>query len=113
MTYALLISMPALSLLTALAIPGHLKAQPQPPRYIINDLGKPGLHGPNSFAFGINGVGRVGGQAQRPDGNFHAFFSSFGALTDLGTLGGPNSAAGGPNIMNVLAIQSDTNIPDP
>jgi len=106
--------MPALSLLSALAIPGHLQAQPEPPRYIVHDLGKPGLRGDNSFAFGINGVGRVGGQAQRPDGNFHAFLSGVGnTLIDLGTLGGPNSAAGGPNIFNALAIQSDTNVPDP
>ena len=114
MRSTLLISMPALSLLTALAIPGRLPAQPQSPRYIVNDLGKPGLHGSTSLAFGINSVGRVGGQAQRRDGTFHAFLTGIGStLIDLGTLGGPNSAAGGPNIMDALAIQSDTRTPDP
>src|SRR5258708_2717230 len=96
MKYTLMLSLPALSLIAALAIPGRLEAQPQSPRYIVNDLGKPGLHGPNSFAFGINSAGRVAGQAQRPDGSFHAFLSGVGdTLIDVGTLGGTTAPRAG------------------
>ena len=41
------IALPALTLVSALALPVGLEAQPQSPRYIVVDLGKPGLGGPS------------------------------------------------------------------
>src|ERR1041384_7392387 len=103
----------ALSLISAL-IPFRLEAQPQSPRYIVTDLGKPGLGGSTSEGLGLNNAGRVGGQAALPNGNFRGFLSGIGhTLIDLGTLGGPNSAATAPNLVDALAVTSDTKTKDP
>ena len=79
MKYKLLSSMPALSILAALAIPGRLPAQPQSPRYIVNDLGKPGLHGSNSLAFGINALAVSPGRRNGGTGAFTPFFPASAA----------------------------------
>jgi probable HAF family extracellular repeat protein len=61
----------------------------------------------------MNNNGAVGGVASRTDGTEHAFLWQK-VMTDLGTLGGPNSVAyGGPNVWNQLAGQSDTATEDP
>jgi probable HAF family extracellular repeat protein len=88
------------SLLVALAT-----AQPQS-RYAITDLGT--LGGSFSIAYGLNNGGRVGGAASVSSGDQHAFLWERGHMIDLGTLGGPNSAAGAPNGRDELAIISDT-----
>jgi probable HAF family extracellular repeat protein len=108
------IYLPALAFAAALASPRELQAQPQTPRYIVVDVGKPGFGGPLSFAFGENGSGRVTGQAMLPTGNFHAFLSGIGhTLYDLGTLGGPNSGGSGVNSQSAVALISDTATKDP
>ena len=108
------VSLPALTLMSVLALPVGLEAQPQQPRYIVVDLGKPGFGGPVSFAFGINNVGRVTGQAMLPNGNFHAFLSGVGrTLYDLGTLGGPNAGGSAVNSKDAVALVSDTATKDP
>ena len=65
-------------------------AQPAP-RYVVVDLGT--LGGSFGLAFGINDKGQVDGFANLPGDNAqHAFVYAKGVMTDLGTLGGPNSA---------------------
>lgn len=96
----------AVTLFTALAMPVRPQAQEQsaqeqpatqeqkaePARYIVKDLGT--LGGTSSIAFGINNAGRVGGGASlEPNGPLHAFLWYGGHMTDLSTLGGPNSEA--------------------
>jgi probable HAF family extracellular repeat protein len=95
----------ASSLLAALAMA-------QPPRYGVADLGT--LGGTASVAFGINNAGRMAGGANRPAENQHPFFSGVGGTKyDLGTLGGPNGNAAGPNGSNDLAVLAETSTPDP
>ncbi len=79
-------------------------------RYEVTDLGK--SIGPFSIAFGINNAGRVGGTATLPNGNTDAFLWGL-TNTDLGTLGGPNSQASGPNGKEDAAVLSETSTPDP
>lgn len=90
----------AVTLFTALAMPVRPQAQEQsaqeqkaePARYIVKDLGT--LGGTSSIAFGINNAARVGGGASlEPNGPLHAFLWYGGHMTDLSTLGGPNSEA--------------------
>lgn len=98
-------------LLTTVAASLHLQAQP---RYIVEDLGQPGLGGATSFGFGINNAGRVAGQAALPDGAFRSFLSGVGrTLINNGTLGGPNSGASGLNFFDTVALISDTKTKDP
>src|SRR5258708_3382468 len=91
-------SIAAASLLAVLAM-----AQPQP-RYNVKALGT--LGGDTSFAFGLNNVGWVAGSANLvPGGPQHGFlWFGGGSLVDLGTLGGPNSGAGGPNAFGEAAV---------
>lgn len=101
-------SIAASSLLAGLAI-----AQP-PLRYTVTDLGTlPG--GTNSFAFDMNNAGWVAGSSTlTPTSvNQHAVIWRGGHMTDLGTLGGPNSEAGGPNGSGEAAIISETAKTDP
>jgi probable HAF family extracellular repeat protein len=93
------------SLLAALAL-----AEPPRPRYTVKDLGT--LGGDTSFAFQINDAGWVAGSANLTAGGpQHAFlWYGTGPLHDLGTLGGPNSAADGPNLFGEAAIGSETSI---
>jgi len=80
----------ALALFVALAIPVRLAAQ-QHIRYTVTDLGTVG--GSWGYGLGINDRGWVAGKASTPgDVDVHAFFWRNGKITDLGTLGGPNSS---------------------
>ncbi len=98
---------------------GHVTA-----RYEVTDLGTFG--GTFSIAYGINNGGQVGGAAGLPNGNLHAFLTGLATReqemdgldlslqkTDLGTLGGPNSAANRPNGRGDVPIISETSTPDP
>ena len=114
MKLTLQMSISAVSLLAALAIPARLAAQEQKPnlaRYTVTDLGT--LGGTFSNAYGANGARYVGGAAQLSGGNQHAFLWYRGHMRDLGTLGGPNSIGSGPDASNELAILSDTSTTDP
>lgn len=96
---------------------GQNKADKQstnPVRYTVTDLGTlPG--GTASYAFDLNNAGWVAGSSTlTPEGvNQHAVLWYGGQLTDLGTLGGPNSEADGPNASLESAIISETSLTDP
>jgi probable HAF family extracellular repeat protein len=111
----LLVSISAVSLLAVVVAPAQLAAQeqnPGPVLYSVTDLGT--LGGTFGVAYGINNAGRVGGGATLPNGDQHSFlWTQSGGMQDLGTLGGPNSAAGGPNSRTQLAVLSDTTVTDP
>jgi probable HAF family extracellular repeat protein len=106
----ILTSIAAGSLLAALAI-----AQSPRPRYTVHDLGTlPG--GTFSSAFDINDAGWVAGSSNLAPGsaNQHAFlWYGPGHMTDLGTLGGLNSEADGPNLRGDAAVLAETDVPDP
>ena len=103
------------SLLLALAAPTESAAQGQnsvPVRYTVIDLGT--LGGTFGVAYGISNAGKVGGGATLANGDQHSFlWTQSAGMQDLGTLGGPNSAAGGPNSRTQLAVLSDTTTNDP
>jgi probable HAF family extracellular repeat protein len=105
----------SMGVLAALAAPVQLTAQeqnPAPAHYSVTDLGT--LGGTFGVAYGINSAGKVGGGATLANGDQHSFlWTQSGGMRDLGTLGGPNSAAGGPNSLTQLAILSDTPTADP
>lgn len=110
----LLVSIPTVSLLVALAAPAGLAAQKQNPipvHYAVTDLGT--LGGTTSISFSVNNSRGVVGAAQLAGGNQHAFFWQRGHMTDLGTLGGPNSIAYWLNNSNEASIASDTSTADP
>jgi len=93
-------------LFTALAVA-------QPPRYAVVDLGT--LGGTFGLAFGINDKGQAGGFANLSgDKAQHAFVYANGVMTDLGTLGGPNSASyEGPTEALQAGGLAETSTPDP
>ncbi|HSY98025.1 MAG TPA: hypothetical protein VK788_00900 [Terriglobales bacterium] len=113
------ISISAATLLSALAAPVCLPAQEpsarheaKPAHYRVIDLGT--LGGTFGVAYGINNAGKAGGGATLANGNQHSFLWTLsGGMHDLGTLGGPNSAAGAPNSRTQLAVLSDTTTTDP
>lgn len=113
MTSRVLLSLAALSVLGALALPSRLAAQGRPlPEYTMTDLGT--LGGSFSIAFGApSPAGHVGGAANLRGGNQHPFLWQNGAMTDLGTLGGPNGSAAGPNTSDELAVIAETATRDP
>jgi len=83
------------------------------PNYRVLDLGT--LGGSLSIAFGLNDRGAVEGFST-PSGNasLHAFVWQDGIMTDLGTLGGPNSQSFfGPNERGQAAGVSELSTPDP
>jgi probable HAF family extracellular repeat protein len=106
-----------LCLLSLLAVSVGWSAQAKAPRlahYTVTDLGAlPG--GSSSYAFDMNDAGWVAGSSTlTPDGLAqHAVLWYGGQVTDLGTLGGPNSAAGGPNSSLEAAVISETSQADP
>src|ERR1700722_6140055 len=85
------------------------------PRYAVHDLGTFGGAGSSSSALDMNNFGWTAGSASyTADGPQHAFiWYGNGPLFDLGTLGGPNSAAGGPNLYGEAAVLSETPDVDP
>src|SRR5208337_135057 len=93
-------------LFTALAVA-------QQPRYAVVDLGT--LGGTFGLAFGINDKGKVDGFANLPgDTAQHAFVYANGVMTDLGTLGGPSSAAyEGPTEALLAGGLAETSMLDP
>src|SRR5271156_2831010 len=118
------VSISAVSLLTLLAMPVWLVAQEpsateEPEtghaRYSVVDLGTLGGPGTNSSAYDMNQWGWVAGSSNLTAGGpQHAFlWYGGGPLFDLGTLGGPNSEAGGPNASGEAALLSETTEADP
>jgi probable HAF family extracellular repeat protein len=118
-----LILVAAMTLFTALAMPLWLAAQDNQDhnhhkqvRYSIKLLGT--LGGTFSEAVGINNSGSMAGSsAITGDVAVHAALWQHGVITDLGTLGGPNSVAPEaepqPNARGEVAGASDTATPDP
>lgn len=102
-----------------LSITAQIAAQEQTQhtRYKIKDLGTFG--GTFSQGASINNHGQISGSStQAGDAVERAFSWHRGVMTDLGTLGGPNSSAigdGSPNLNSrgMVAGFSDTSTPDP
>jgi probable HAF family extracellular repeat protein len=93
----------------------QLPVVPNTVRYTITDLGTIG-QGDFSNAFDMNNAGWVAGSSNLTSGGTaqHGFlWFGRGPLIDLGTLGGPNSEAGGPNAFGEAALISETADQDP
>jgi len=108
----------AVTIFAALALTVRLAAQePQQKEhkthYNVHDLGT--LGGTFSWAYDINNKGSVTGFAYLPgDTAFHAFLWRRGVMTDLGTLGGPDSAdLFYLNERDDVVGASETSTPDP
>src|SRR5271165_449324 len=106
--------------LALLAGPGRAQEHPAmqqqpaaPAHYAVVDLGT--LGGTFGLAFGINDRGQAGGFANLSgDKAQHAFVYANGVMTDLGTLGGPNSASyEGPTEALLAGGLAETSTPDP
>src|SRR5580698_1901340 len=84
------------------------------PQYTVTDLGVLGK-GNNATSNDMNSIGWVAGQSNLvPNGPQHSFlWYGAGPLVDIGTLGGPNSGAGGPNLYGEAAIGSELAVKDP
>lgn len=84
------------------------------PRYSVTDLGVLGK-GTNAAAFDMNQTGWVAGSSNLvPNGPQKSFlWYGAGPLVDLGTLGGPNSGADGPNLYGEAAVGSEITKSDP
>ena len=112
--------MAGISLFAALAMPALLGAQEpsttqasRSVRYKITDLGT--LGGSFSLAYGINDNGQIDGFSTLPgDAVEHSFVIEKGVMTDLGTLGGPNSESFA-NLNNAIQVAgtAETSISDP
>ncbi len=94
------------------------------------DIGAPGLGGPNSTAFGVNGFGQAVGQAETSVTNAEDFcgFNAYGfpsstaclpflwqdgVMTRLPTLGGENGFANQINNRGEVAGIAETSVTDP
>lgn len=94
------------------------------------DIGKPGLGGPNSAAFGVNEFGQAVGQAETSVADTEDFcgFKSYGfssstaclpfvwqdgVMARLATLGGENGFANQINIRGEVAGIAETSVTDP
>ena len=107
MKRTLLISIPALSLLSGLATA-------QPPSYHITDTGTlPG--GTFSLATYVDNNGLVTGVSTVADGTQHAFLWYKGQFMDIAKpgLGGPNSGAFAVNAVGQVLVQAETSTKDP
>jgi len=84
-----------------------------PARYAVIDLGT--LGGSFSLAYGINDNGQIDGFSTLPGDNaVHSFLYNHGAMTDLGTLGGPNSESfANLNNATQVAGTAETSVTDP
>ncbi len=104
-------------LFAALVSPVRLAAQGEmqaPRHYAVTDLGT--LGGSFGVALGNNNKGLVTGYSSLPgDQNAHAFLWRKGVMTDLGTLGGPDSlpAFAPPNERGEVGGAAETSTPDP
>ena len=101
------------SVIGPMAAIGQVKTSRRP-AYTVADLGT--LAGGNtSFGFDMNNAGAVGGSSNLSvdDPAQHAVIWYRGQTIDLGTLGGPNSAAGGPNANFAAPVNSETALADP
>ncbi len=87
--------------------------QPPNPHYSVQDLGT--LGGSFAFAGGISNSGWVVGYSSLPgDNDTHSFLWRNGVMTDLGTLGGPNSFSDfRPNDFGNAGGYADTSTADP
>jgi probable HAF family extracellular repeat protein len=83
-------------------------------QYTLHDLGVLG-NGNNSAAFDMSSVGWIAGSSNLvPGGPQHAIlWFGAGPLVDLGTLGGSNSGADGPNLYGEAAVGSELATADP
>jgi len=99
----------AMSLLAVLPT----EAQQSPaPRYAVIDLGT--LPGGNfSQPFVINDGGVVSGSSSLPNNTQQAVLWNRGHITQLGTLGGPDSIAFGVNVFGLAAGEAETSASDP
>jgi uncharacterized membrane protein len=100
--------------LATVAAPAAQAPGCEKPQYTVTDLGVLGK-GNNATSNDMNSVGWVAGQSNLvPNGPQHSFlWYGAGPLVDIGTLGGPNSGAGGPNRYGEAAIGSELAVKDP
>jgi len=111
----------AVGLLAVLAMPAQLIAQeqsateetgPDHARYSVTDLGT--LEGGTfSQPFYMNKSGLIAGSSNLPNNTQHATLWLKGLITDLGTLGGPNSYAFGDNANYDAVGEAETSALDP
>ena len=101
-----------MNLIATSILPAAL-AVAQQPRYAVVDL--PTLGGSVAIAYAINDRGQVDGFSTLPgDTVIHSFVFKNGVMTDLGTLGGPNSQSfAGLNNETQVPGSSDTSMSDP
>src|ERR1700741_875593 len=119
MKFRFLTLLAAVTLITALALPLQLAPQDKKDRqhhYQLTVL--PTLGGTFGYAGGINNEGSVVGNSTPPgDAVVHAFLWKNGVMTDLGTLGGPDSITAngwnGINDRSAVTGYSETLTPDP
>lgn len=100
-------------LLATGAAPGQELAR-QHPQYTVTDLGVLGK-GNNSSSYDMNSIGWIAGSSNLVANGPQRAFLWFGAnpLLDLGTLGGPNSEADGPNLYGEAPVMSELSRPAP
>jgi probable HAF family extracellular repeat protein len=121
MKLTLMFAASSIGLLALAAIPPRLAAQEDSHErakhtrhYSVTDLGV-SRTGTNSAAYDMNDIGWVAGSSNLlPGGPQHAFlWFGGGPLKDLGTLGGLNSAADGPNWFGEAPVISEIAKADP
>ena len=100
--------------LATVAAPAAQAPGCEKPQYTVTDLGVLGK-GNNATSNDMNSIGWVAGQSNLvPNGPQHSFlWYGAGPLVDIGTLGGPNSGAGGPNLYGEAAVESELAVKDP